>query len=180
MSFLIFGAAFAIMLLLTVLLWFNSGIWGRRLAAMLALGHVFAQMIFTVGVHVREVRVSRALPDDERRGLVLILPALAIAALPVARLIFDRADAGEWTYLAFLACYGLLFPAYVLVAMASRRPLRTKREWSVFAIITIACVPLYVQGFLFNRTWWLLPPLSLFGAWWLWRRRGAAGTIRHE
>jgi hypothetical protein len=164
-SFAIFGVAFALMLLLTVLLWFNGGIWGRRIAATLALGHLFAQMIFTVGVHLREVRLSRALPDDDRRALVLLLPALAIAALPVARLMIDPATAGEWTYLAFLGCYGLLFPAYVLVAMASRRPLRTPREWGLFATAVIACAPLYVQGVLFNRTWWLLPPLALFVVW---------------
>jgi hypothetical protein len=100
----------------------------------------------------------------------MALPLLAAGALPIARLLTDRPQAGEWTYLAFLGCYGLVFPAYVLIAMAARQPLRSKWAWLLLAIIILIGVPFYARGFLFNQTPWLAPPLIALVLWWLVRR----------
>lgn len=175
-AFAIFGVTFAIMLALTVLLWFGVDVWTNHLAAMFAVGHIFAQLIFTVGVHLREARLSPAFGNTHARAWTMPLPAIAAFALPIARLLIDPNNAGEWTYLFFLACYGLLFPAYVLVAMATGRPLRSRGGWMVFTIAVLACVPLYAQGFLFNRTWWLLLPVALFMVWGHVRRAKSVST----
>jgi hypothetical protein len=164
-AFTIFGITFSMMLILTVLLWFSAGVWQRPIAAMLAAGHIFAQLIFTIGVHLRETRLTPVFANAHARSWAMLAPALAAFALPIARLVLDASVAGEWMYLSFLACYGLLFPAYVILAMATGRPLRSRSERLAFITAVIACMPLYAQGFLFNRTWWLLPPVALFMAW---------------
>ncbi len=170
-AFTVFGITFALMLILTVMLWCDGTLWTRRVAALLAVGHIFAQLIFTIGVHLREARLSPAIEASHARAWAMLAPLLAAAALTIARLALNADVAGEWVYLSFLACYGLLFPAYVITAMATGRPLRTSRDRWLFAGITLACVPMCAQGFLFNRTWWLLPPVALFMIWGHMRRR---------
>lgn len=171
-SFTVFGIMFAAMLLLTVLLWFNPSVWTRRMAAMLALGHFFAQLIFTIGAHLREMRGSPVLASSNwLRGVAMALPAAAAATLIIARLVIDRPETGEWVYLTFLGCYGLVFPAYVLVAMASGRPLLTAAEWAMLAGLIAIGTPMYARGFLFNDTRWLVPPVALALLWFAIRRR---------
>jgi hypothetical protein len=170
-SFAIFGIAFAIMLGLTAMLWFSPDVWYRRLTAQLAVGHVLAQLIFTIGAHMREVRLSGVFENAARRIATMLAPLLAAAALLIARLMLDETLAGEWTYLAFLSCYGLLFPAYVIVAMATGSPLRSRAAWLAFAALIVLGMPLYAKGFLYDQTPWLVPPVVAFLAWGLLRRK---------
>ena len=169
-SFVLFGIAFAIMLGLTVMLWFSPDVWYRRLTAQLAVGHVLAQLIFTIGAHAREVRLSGMFDSAGRRTAAMLAPLIAVPALPIARLLLDESVAGEWTYLTFLACYGLLFPAYVIVAMATGSPLRSRTAWLAFAGLIVLGAPLYAKGFLFGQTPWLVPPVAVFLAWGMLRR----------
>lgn len=169
-AFSVFGVAFAIMLALTVLLWFSPDVWYRRAAALVAIGHIFAQLIFTIGVHLREVRLSPSFSRPIARLIAIALPAIAVGSLALARALIDRDHAGEWTYLGFLSCYGLIFPAYVMVAIVSGRPLRSAGEWIAFGVVIVASIPLYAKGFLFDQTPWLVAPVALFVVWGLWRR----------
>jgi hypothetical protein len=189
-SFMLFGLSFAPMLLLTVLIWFGWRVWSVAAIAVLVMGHLFAQMIFTCGVHLRELRLTSAFECNKRRALAMLAPALGVAALPIAQWIVEqlprgwlrRADSaalaagadaalvGECTYLTFLFFYGMVFPAYVLLAMASRRPFSSWRDWLAFAALIVLSIPMYAAGFLFNRTHWLLPPLALTVVWFLLRR----------
>jgi hypothetical protein len=191
LTFAMFGVTFALMLVLTVMLWFGTRLWYAHAISALAIGHILAQLVFTCGVHLREVRVSPAFSSIANRWLALLAPAAGIAALPIAKWLIEHAPAawvrslspealstgpdamviGEWTYLDFMFAYGWIFPAYVLLAIVSRRPFTRPREWTTFAALSLLAVPCYVQGFLLNRTLWLLPPLVMVGAWFMARRR---------
>lgn len=172
-AFGIFGLAFAIMLGLTVMLWFNPQVWYQRMIALLALGHIIAQLIFTTGAHLREVRLSDAFPGVRPRAIAMASPVIGIAGLALSRLFIDRVEAGEWAYLGFLACYGLLFPAYVIVTIATGRPLRSKQEWIAFLALVVICIPAMAAGFLFNLTPWLVGPVVFFMVWGHFRRVSA-------
>jgi hypothetical protein len=169
-AFAVFGIAFSIMLLLTIVLWLNPNLWGRRVAAILAVGHLIAQLIFTIGAHLREVRSSTLVARDWKGIAMLALPAAGAVVLAITRLFADHPKTGEWVYLGVLGCYGLVFPAYVLIAMASGRSLNSRDEWALFVVLILISTPLYLRGFMFNETWWLLPPLALALGWFFLRR----------
>jgi hypothetical protein len=189
LTFAMFGVTFALMLVLTVMLWFGTRLWYAHAISILAVGHIIAQLTFTCGAHLREVRVSVIFQSSVNRWLALLAPIIGVAALPIARwavahipgewlrklspeaLAPDASIVGEWIYLDFMFAYGMIFPAYVLLAMASGRPFARWREWLAFGVLVLAAVPCYAAGFLFNRTAWLLPPLALVVGWLIIRRR---------
>ncbi|MHC5004402.1 MAG: hypothetical protein ACYTJ0_14905 [Planctomycetota bacterium] len=87
----------------------------------------------------------------------------------MTRLAGDPAAAAGDTYLRFLAFYGALFPAYVLLFIAAgRRPGRA--AVLVLLAVTALLAPFYELGMLHDRPWLLLPPLVVYAAWALLRR----------
>lgn len=161
-SFAVFGIAFFVMLLLTCAIWFS----GNPLLRGAALAHLLAQSVFTVGAHLREVRVSPVLKDRDWRVLVMVLPLLAAPLLFIGRLFTNAGDLGDGLYLRFLVFYGLVFPAYVLLfTRLSGRTLNTnRRRVIIFTLIIVAALPFYEMGFLHDRTWMLMIPLLAFAA----------------
>jgi hypothetical protein len=152
-AFAVFGLAFAVMLVLTIAIWLPPAP-GARWLPSIALAHIMAQTVFTVGAHAREIRLSPAIGGVDRRVWALTAPALG-AALPYVGLLFaPESDFGEDLYIRFLVFYGLVFPAYVLLRMACRAP------WPILACLIIASLPCYELGFVGGRPWLLALPLG--------------------
>jgi len=160
-AFAVFGVTFAVMIVFTCFLWFSP----RPALPWVGLAHIAAQTIFTVGAHLREVRVSAALGRPAVKVLLMFLPLIAVAAYPAARAAAD-AMAGEELYLRFLVCYGLVFPAYVLLFMGPWRPWRfSPRTLLAFAAVIVLLAPLYELGFIGGTTWLLAVPVGGLVLW---------------
>lgn len=166
-AFAIFGAAFLLMILLTLLIWFAPG----SVIAPLALAHLTAQTVFTVGAHLREIRLRRDVRSepgrsDLGRGLMMTLPLLGAAALPLAQMAMGRPVSGEGVYLRFLAFYGLVFPTYALMFIWAWRSRRAIRSGTILiAALVLFSLPLYEAGFLHGREPLLLAPLAVLAFW---------------
>jgi hypothetical protein len=163
-AFAIFGAAFLVMLVLTVCLWFTP--FAARLLPTIGLIHILVQSVFTVGAHLREIRAWKAIGDDSRRWFVMALPLLGSMIMPVSWLFIERTDVGEGMYLRFLVFYGLLFPAYVLLFIWRWQARTVVRHGTLLlAGLLMVSLPLYELGFLHRRTWLLAIPLAVMLGW---------------
>ena len=158
-AFALFGIAFFVMILLTCVIWFPRSDALRGIA----LAHILAQIVFTVGAHLREIRVSPAIHNRERRWLIMAAPLLAAPLLFIARMFSDAGALGEDLYLRFLVFYGLVFPAYVLLfTKFSHRTLKlTRRGVAMYATIVLLSIPFYELGFLHQWAWLLVFPIGV-------------------
>ncbi len=116
-AFGVFGVTFAVMIVLTVAMWYSSGV--RSGAAVsgwlgLVMGHILAQSIFTVGAHLREIRLKAKPTWRMRVPLIVLAPLLAAPLLLVTRWVTDSSRIGEDIYIGFLMLYGSLFPIWFL------------------------------------------------------------------
>ncbi|MGI9014393.1 MAG: hypothetical protein ACR2GY_09105 [Phycisphaerales bacterium] len=178
-AFLIFSLAFTVMLILTVVMWLSD-----TSLALLAVVHIAAQSVFTMGAHMREVR-ERFDDDDDTatsamsREIVLFLPLLAIAILPLMN-VAGHASSGEAEdmYLRWFVFYGLVFPGYVLLFLRKD----SMGNWSrprpnmliAAAGVMIALMPCYEFAFLHQRRMWLLAiPMALAALFAIFGRRNA-------
>jgi hypothetical protein len=183
-AFGVFGVTFTVMILMTCPVWFALPASFRAFGVV----HLCAQMIFTVGAHLRELRTApRVAPSG--RAVLMAAPLVALAVLPIGSAVVGaepveglREGVGIDLYVRFLVFYGLLFPAYVLVFVGPARPLpTTPRALLGTATVTIALLPLYEIGFLHGPAWVLAVPIALAAAWLSTRRGprlGAAAPIR--
>ena len=109
-AFGIFGVAFALMLLLTVVIWMGDG---PRLGPWV-LGHLVGQALFTTSWHLGALRRE----EDSIRGFGwrgLLVPAAVIYGAHTV-MTGVRMDDQEW-YLRFLFLYGFVFPAAFLLRL---------------------------------------------------------------
>lgn len=158
-AFGVFGASFAVMLLLTCA--YRADI----VLAVVPFAHIAAQVTFTIGAHLRELRRSRS------RGWAIVPVSLAFVALALA--LSSPGAAGERNYLRFLALYGLVFPAYLLVFAGRGGVPRSRRTLIAFAAFVAISLPLYELGFI-HGSFALLPwPLAALVAWRAWRNFAA-------
>lgn len=136
-----------------------------RAISPLIAGYMIAQIVFTAVLHVR----TGAAADGGTRGVLLTgvgvlgVAFMLAAVLPVI-LGKDFAYAGlslfEITYRAFMAFYGLVFPAYVLLAAVGANGFRGRpstRTWVVLAGAVALAAPCYWMGFIERETPWLVP-----------------------
>lgn len=160
-AFAAFGPAFAAMLLLTLTIWFEP----RGVLSTWAVGHILAQSVFTVGAHLRELRLTQAIRSSGRRALAMLVPAIAAAPLLyVLGMLDEGPTAGENIYIRFLVWYGLVFPAYVAVFMPGPGRAgdhRGRFRAIAFAAAVLICLPLYEWGFIAGRTWMLAIALAV-------------------
>ncbi len=181
-AFLLFGAAFATMLLF-------SAAYAPQAATGLpgiVVLHMALQGIFTSAVHLRELgRLGESIPSgasgardggpDGLRGASSrepwngAGPRLAVAAILAAGLLGVIAGT-ESNYLRILAFYGLLFPGALLV-FGGRSDSRSTRMVLPFIVIIAASLPLMELGFIDLRTALLPWPIALLLAARLLRRR---------
>ncbi|TVQ51701.1 MAG: hypothetical protein EA377_12070 [Phycisphaerales bacterium] len=178
-AFGVFGGTFAIMIIFTIAYrdLFDIGLTGWILA------HLAAQTLFTISAHLRELRrddlamkpaIDHVLSAGRTPWWPLLLPLLAGPIALLVHLGQEPIQIGKELYLRFLVAYGLIFPAYVLLAMAFRRidPNRMK-HWILFGLVMLLLSPMYEFGFI-QGTAQLLPisllllmVLAVFGRLWL-------------
>lgn len=138
----------------------------------IVLAHLAAQSAVTMALHLRVMGRGRA--DGESRlnawnGLAaggLVVLAVAEAAWPIGPgyprgLAPPVSERHEW-YRAFMAFYGLVFPAYVWLVMIPtwRGGSVTGRHWGVLTFAVLCAAPSFYMGFIEGRTWWLVPGLA--------------------
>lgn len=69
-------------------------------------------------------------------------------------------DAHELVYRGFLACYGLIFPAWMLLSIGGRDPL-SRRTLTVLVLTCLLATPFYWMGMVERREVWLIPGVLL-------------------
>jgi hypothetical protein len=170
-----FGGPFLLMIVFTF--------WYARLLAPLAAGqpatylperlrwaiaaHMAAQLGYTVGVHWTALGWRPPFTDSAKvlGGLLGFVAGLLPQGIGLfaGHLAATRLSRGELVYRAFLAFYGLIFPAYVWLCMLPTPDGArvTRRKLRVFAIATIAAAPMYWMGFIERQMIWLLPGLAV-------------------
>lgn len=171
-AFLVFGVAFAALVAGTLFIWRGP----EDLAVVrLGVAHLLAQSVFTVGAHLREIRLVPASGGTPARSALLLIPLLTIMLLPAFKSIVSGVlRPGEDLYIRFFVFYGLIFPAYVMAFMTSGasgapRP----RGWIILAMIVLLLAPIYEIGFIHERYAWMLVPTGIAAAWLVMRRRVA-------
>lgn len=127
-NFLVFGIAFASMLVLTCA--YASVTGGLNSPAVRA--HMAIQLALTAGLHLSELRAV-AIAPSARISIGLGAGLLGLATAVVA----PERD----TYMRFLGLYGLLFPAYAALA------LRSKGRPSAAALVALAVAVLIAAPF---------------------------------
>jgi len=170
-----FGGPFLLMIVFTF--------WYARLLAPLAAGqpatflperlrwaiaaHMAVQLGYTVGVHWAALGWRPPFTDAAKvgGGLFGFVAGLVPQALGLFadHLASTRLSRGELVYRAFLAFYGLVFPAYVWLCMVPTPDGSglTRRKLRVFAAAVIAAGPMFWLGFIERKMIWLLPGLAV-------------------
>ncbi len=134
--------------------------------ALAVLGHIAAQLAFTVAVHLGEVAAGKP------RAAFLYLAALIVFVLVVVVLMDSlrrshvRPDHPELTYRVFMGLYGLAFPGYVWLCMVPTRDGHSgldgpigRRKLVVWAIAVALAAPAFWMGFIEREERWLAPGL---------------------
>ena len=169
-AFAVFGVAFGVMILLTCAYW-DAASQGLPVAALV---HVAAQAVFTVAVHLRELRSASV----SRPAVVTWLKAaVPFAAVPLALVPLawpKPLEAAEGMYLRMLVFYGLVFPTYVVWFLGRSPALAVSRRNLLFlSALVAAAAPLFELGFLHEQTWYpLIAVAALVGG------AGVYGSVR--
>ena len=171
-----FGGFFLAMILLTLV---YAGMFGGVLGAPietpgraswargLVLTHIVVQAIFTVLVHRERLRAtgdSAGAVATLTLGVIAVVLGLTQASLPGV----GQMSAGEVIYRCFMAFYGLVFPAYVWIAMIPTRDghagiagSRGRRKARTLAFATSMAAPMFWMGFIGGQEAWLAPGLAI-------------------
>lgn len=185
-----FGALFLLMIAGTAayagLGWHVEG-----LTAVLVAMHIAFQIGFTVEAHSAEILASRKFGEDLplRERIVKHLPLLSIvlgigslgAVMEFRGVLGGTEQAFEWGYRVWMGFYGLIFPAYVLIAMvptwakpAAPTPAMI-RAWIVGSLVAM---PASYLAFINGVMWWAGPSLAVvLAAAWLSRRAAAERPV---
>jgi hypothetical protein len=136
----------------------------------LIAGHIAAQSVFTVAAHMAAVRRAAldrpgaAKKDGLLRQAIPFLPAAALPLGFAGAFSIDPLGLSVDVYVRFLAFYGLVFPAYVLLFIVGGEA-RSRRDLAAFAIAVVVLLPLYELGFLHGREWLLPIPPAIIAVW---------------
>jgi len=162
-SFAVFGLAFMAVIL------FVTSYWHMDPPAPFGIVVLFwlLQVIFTVGVHFRELRATNG-DTPGRWGPSRVLLVIALIPIPLVWIVYATAGLGSaepWllndTYLRFLGFYALAVPIWVLAFMWPRPAARTKPVAIALGITLCIAFALAELGMVQTPTWWLLPAASL-------------------
>ncbi len=147
-----------------------------RPAAFLVFCHIAVQAAFTIKVHLIALvgpRRTRAVGPQFRvvsaaRLFVIVLGMMGlpilVPALSVEFPSYHGLATNEVVYRLFMACYGLVFPAYVWLCMIPTRdglsgP--TRHRLTIWAAAVLVAAPMFWMGFIERQTWWLGPGLAV-------------------
>ncbi|MGN6627890.1 MAG: hypothetical protein ACTHLN_14830 [Tepidisphaeraceae bacterium] len=135
------------------------------LSAWLLVAHFTAQLSFTVSAHARSVTESLERffqsPGRAELGVTLavgLLAGLVAQFTRVNELLYHGLPVGEIIYRLFMSFYGLVFPTYVILALAWPRAIgngRGKVYLAWLGIVVIA-LPFYWLAFIEARMAWAI------------------------
>jgi hypothetical protein len=168
-----FGALFLLMIAGTAAYagvpWHIEG-----LTAILIAMHIAFQIGFTVEAHSAEILATRKFGEDlpfwERmvRHLPLISIVLGIGSLGAVMefrgVLGGGAQAFEWGYRLWMGFYGLVFPAYVLIAMVptwSKPAAPTPPMLRAWIVGSLVAMPASYLAFINGVMWWVGPSLGV-------------------
>ena len=129
--------------------------------------HWLTQMTYTVHLHSAELVRQATARDDAgvmRAGLGAALAvglAMGLAAGWAAEhgTQYGGRSIGEFGYRSFMACYGLLFPAYVLLAIG-----RARVATVAWVIVSLVALPFFWLAFIENRMPWAIAGVAVLTA----------------
>ncbi|MGN6506819.1 MAG: hypothetical protein ACTHM6_14790, partial [Tepidisphaeraceae bacterium] len=134
------------------------------LSAWLLVAHFTAQLSFTVSAHARSVTESleRSFQSSGRAELGVTLAVGLLAGLVAQftrlnELLYHGLPVGEIIYRLFMSFYGLVFPAYVVLALAL--PRAGKGRGGVYVAwlgIVVIALPFYWLAFIEARMAWAI------------------------
>ncbi|MFG0257812.1 MAG: hypothetical protein ACF8GE_07930 [Phycisphaerales bacterium JB043] len=157
-----FGVFFLAMIVATML--YAQGFITSRSLSHYVFAHIVLQSVFTMGAHLRELRLSGfvlARPDANARRLWI--DRLALGALIVLGLsVFNSrdSDSHRFVYDLVLSMYALVFPAYVWI-VAINRSRAPRQPISILIATVLLASPLFWLGAI-ERDWlWLTPGVGL-------------------
>lgn len=143
--------------------------------------HILCQWVFTVRVHLQQVKTIPGNTPDQRVLLGLALLAALIGFLAHNLPMHAGLLGGEIIYRVFLGAYGLLFPTYVLyrivMARNGHKPISLTAMWVAIAV----AAPMFWMGFMERQSIWLAPGVGVvllvaaIGA--INRKQGLAGPV---
>ncbi|TVQ64112.1 MAG: hypothetical protein EA379_02630 [Phycisphaerales bacterium] len=153
-----FGALFLAMITFTLL---YAPMWLGRGVSYYVVVHITMQSAFTVGAHLRELRV-RERATLVGAGSIAWTALLAGVLLGLAAGIVGASGRefapGETLYKCFMGAYGLLLPALVWAWSAGGRVWDGPTRWAA-AGVTVIAAPMFWLGFIEQRWAWLAPGL---------------------
>lgn len=145
--------------------------WTAGAAAWGLAVHLGVQLAFTFAAHGAEWRdgaggMAQTTAGGRRRWPLVALIAVSIG-LPVAMTAMPSITGSlgnpEVLYRGYMAFYGLVFPAYVLLCLVPLRgqtqPTSGRVSWWVVTVA--AATPFYWLGFIERQTWWLGPGVGV-------------------
>jgi len=163
-AFVVFGIGFAIMLFLTIAMWFNMSQWWP-----LAITHVIVQSFLTILLHVRALDRERE-PGSHKDTIgtgptMLEAAGVGVLLALILKFVDNSLATGEDFYLRFLVFYGLVFPAYTIVFMGPRSVGRSRRNLLIFAAFVLIAAAFYEIGFIHEMLWALTAPMAAVVIW---------------
>lgn len=156
-----FGVFFLAMIVGT-LLYANSVL--ERWFSLALLGHFFAQSVFTMGAHIRELNergfvLALRHPEDRFRRFASGAMFVALATLAISTALARLEGWDRSLYDLNLSPYALLFPAYVWIVAVPRT--HSGRSLLLFGAAVLLASPLLWMGAI-ERVWpWLAPAVAL-------------------
>ncbi|MCH2132175.1 MAG: hypothetical protein MK116_00345 [Phycisphaerales bacterium] len=160
-AFGVFGLTFlGVLLFVTTYCDLERGV--LEMLGPLILAFFLYQAIFTMAVHLREIRLLAAPGAWGSTGLLTVVSLVGIVIGYSIWLICCADIASSWladTYLRFLALYGLVFPAWILMFMLARTRLDA-RSITILCAALLLGFPFAEYGMIHGSHWWLLPPVA--------------------
>ncbi len=127
------------------------------------VAHLLAQVLFTVGMHTRELRERGPGTVRTAAGALVVAAVLGAIAARTPDLpgpLFGGLSTGEIGYRAILSVYGLALPAYVwIIAIPRRMPLDARKAVRVWIAACAIATPCYWMGFVAAQHFYLVPGL---------------------
>ena len=152
-----FGVFFLSMIIFT-LLYATNAMTSAALAKYLAI-HIALQTSLTCALHTQ---AEQTLPPARLWHRIVTAVAWLVAIVLGMGLIINGifvAPDRETTYRCFMAFYGLIFPAYVIIHLRAGQ----RKHWLLLAATVALAGPMFYAAFIAKQMIWLLPGVATLG-----------------
>ena len=165
--FAVFGVSFVAMIAITAI--YQDLV--LELVPILLMLHLGGQVLFSMGVHAKELSAQIAPEDRVKFGAVLAVALMLICSL----MLWPNQSTQFWldNYLRFFVFYGVLFPA-TLIAMGMH-----KKHYLLFVVSVVLALPFLELGVIAQFAYLAIIPALVLIAWGCFAlMKGKAASIR--